>query len=121
MIEFGPGICRHIKSNGRRCGSPALKGRAWCFYHGKRRATARGRAPNPPQPIAFPPGLVDPCPQPNSPAVQAALTAVARGIAVNRIDPAHAATLLYGLQLVSANIKKFTQPAPANSRPISRQ
>lgn len=25
--------CRHIMPSGRKCHSPALKGKAWCFYH----------------------------------------------------------------------------------------
>lgn len=26
-------ICRHVKTNGHRCGSPAIKGTALCFHH----------------------------------------------------------------------------------------
>ncbi len=26
-------ICRHIKINGARCGSPALGGRTLCYHH----------------------------------------------------------------------------------------
>jgi len=26
-------LCRHIKTNGRRCQSPAIKGKALCFHH----------------------------------------------------------------------------------------
>jgi hypothetical protein len=25
--------CEHIKSNGEFCGSPALRGRAYCYFH----------------------------------------------------------------------------------------
>ena len=26
-------ICRHIKLNGERCGSPALRDQAFCYFH----------------------------------------------------------------------------------------
>jgi hypothetical protein len=26
-------ICEHVKKNGRRCGSPALRGRHFCYIH----------------------------------------------------------------------------------------
>ncbi len=32
-------LCRHIKSNGIICRSPALRGKAMCFYHQPRLAT----------------------------------------------------------------------------------
>ena len=28
-------ICRHIKTNGQRCGSPALRVNYFCYYHDK--------------------------------------------------------------------------------------
>ncbi len=28
-------VCRHIKTNGLRCGSPALTGGQFCYYHSK--------------------------------------------------------------------------------------
>ena len=30
-----PPDCTHIKTNGIRCGSPALRGRALCYYHAR--------------------------------------------------------------------------------------
>ena len=26
-------LCRHVKANGLRCGSPAIRGENWCFFH----------------------------------------------------------------------------------------
>jgi hypothetical protein len=26
-------LCRHINTSGRRCGSPALRGEQFCYYH----------------------------------------------------------------------------------------
>jgi hypothetical protein len=31
MVSFP--ICEHIKKNGIRCGSPALRGRCFCHFH----------------------------------------------------------------------------------------
>lgn len=28
-------ICRHVKTNGLRCGSPAFKGRLFCYHHSR--------------------------------------------------------------------------------------
>ena len=41
-------ICQHIKDDGRRCGSPAMRGKRLCFFHGRqapriRRQTRDGR------------------------------------------------------------------------------
>ena len=30
-----PAICEHIKDNGFRCGSPALRGRHFCYFHSR--------------------------------------------------------------------------------------
>jgi len=30
-----PAICEHIKDNGIRCGSPALRGRHFCYFHSR--------------------------------------------------------------------------------------
>lgn len=30
-----PAICEHIKDNGLRCGSPALRGRHFCYFHSR--------------------------------------------------------------------------------------
>jgi hypothetical protein len=42
--------CQHIKKNGIRCGSPALRGRSFCYFHTRWRETHSRRF------IAAPPG-----------------------------------------------------------------
>jgi hypothetical protein len=36
--------CRHIMTNGRTCKSPAMRGSAYCYFHGpQKRATRTGK------------------------------------------------------------------------------
>ena len=34
-------LCRHIHTSGSRCGSPALRGESFCYYHHTTRRPAR--------------------------------------------------------------------------------
>src|SRR5271170_2913305 len=36
--------CRYIKTDGAKCGSPALRGNSHCYYHNPARASARRAA-----------------------------------------------------------------------------
>ena len=44
-----PPECRFIKTNGRRCHSPSIRGMAYCYFHqpSRRRATGKGRPQTP--------------------------------------------------------------------------
>jgi hypothetical protein len=33
-MSFGP-ECHHVRFNGQRCGSPALRGKVYCYYHAR--------------------------------------------------------------------------------------
>ena len=35
-------ICEHIKDNGRRCGTPAIRGRHFCYYHSRAHTPSPG-------------------------------------------------------------------------------
>ncbi|HYL13004.1 MAG TPA: hypothetical protein VEV41_08205 [Terriglobales bacterium] len=48
MVSFP--ICEHIKNDGIRCGSPALRGRSFCYFHKRWRETHSRRF------LAAPPG-----------------------------------------------------------------
>jgi hypothetical protein len=135
--------CRHIRTNGRRCCSPALRTSAFCYYHGHSIERHRGlKAPaatdampaiihplntdehrqrNPilaeyfagvaPQPaplmLAFPP-LED------RESIQIALSMLICALGQNRLDPKLATTMLYGLQVASANAVKLDLQPSAN-------
>ena len=40
-------ICRHIKTNGERCGSPALRDQTHCYFHRNLTANHPKPAPEP--------------------------------------------------------------------------
>ncbi len=124
--------CRHIRPSGRRCQSPALHGRPFCFHHAT--ANAHHRALHPPddgtrnilsisnaeldqirrEPMvaecyvnARGPVVLDfpPLEDPNS--VQLALSMVLTVLGQNRIEPRRAAAMLYNLQIAAANARNL--------------
>ena len=105
--------CRHIFTDGRRCGSPCLLGEDFCFYH----FTAHTRRAIPTIDLsqgehqAAPFSI--PVPEDRS-AVQLAIGEVLNRLAANELDPRRAGLLLYGLQIASLNLpqtRHATQPA----------
>jgi len=78
--------CTHVKANGYRCGSPALRAQRFCYFHYK--------AHNRPWDSGFP-TLEDP----NS--VQIAVMQVLDALRIARIDVPTARTMLYGLRLAA--------------------
>ena len=118
-------FCRHIRINGERCGSPALRSETFCYYHVEqdrrhRRSNPRSSAtptilhpmtlqdgsqreptlaaPTEPLQLDFPP-LED------RHSIQLALSLVINALAQNRIDHKSAALILYGLQVASSNAR----------------
>jgi len=95
--------CRHIHTDGRRCGSPCLRNEAFCYYHHTTRkpvapsdlAARKARSTN----FAL---LI---PDERS-SIQAAIGEVLQRIAANEIDVKRAGLLLYGLQIASLNLPK---------------
>jgi hypothetical protein len=83
--------CQYIRTDGRRCGSPALKTKRWCYFHYEvNRKTV----------------TLDVPPLEDGNAVQLALTDLARAVADDRIPLKNAALLAYILQTASANLKR---------------
>ena len=111
--------CKHVKVNGARCESPALREQAYCYYHYR----ARQRELSPQAPLhttAQRPGAVEErplmaevplCPPPDlflledANAIQCAVEWVLRRILDGSLEHRRAALLLHGLQIASANIK----------------
>ena len=104
--------CRHIFTDGHRCGSPSLRDGNFCYYHG----TARRNGPRQPQvsgsltprkaarSSTF--NLPSPADLAERSGVQLALGQILHKIANNEIDPRRAGLLLYGLQIASVNLAR---------------
>jgi len=134
-------VCRYIRINGARCGSPSLHGKTFCYYH------IRLTHHHSPAPVDNTPVIIHPIPkdhldrmqrepilaeyysgalranqraaQPeldlppleDRHAIQLAISMLVNAMAHNRIDLPQATGLLYGLQVASANAKDLI-PAP---------
>jgi hypothetical protein len=94
-------LCRHTKTNGRRCQSPALATSAFCFHHQRAR---RRRSTT----IPAGPGLSTHVLHPlrNAQSIQEALAMALSGIASGRLHPKVAGRMFHALQLASANLRE---------------
>ena len=92
--------CRHIFTDGHRCGSICLRGEPFCYYH------HTTRKPAPRQSLGSRASFDLPLPEDRS-AIQSAIGMVLQRIASNDLDPKRAGLLLYGLQIASLNLPKF--------------
>ena len=94
-----PAQCEHIKTNGVRCGSPALRGRRYCYFHYN---LIRPRV------NVFP--LLE-----DANAIQLELGEVIRGLIDQRLDTKRAALILYALQIASGNLRRVDfEPTAGN-------
>jgi hypothetical protein len=121
--------CRHIKTNGRQCKSPALGLSAFCYFHSRLHRRHRNllensstlSLPNPnpttsasgipqylPDNTAQNPIELDLPPLEDAESIQVSISLLIAALARNRIDSKRAAVLLYGLQLASSNAKSIT-------------
>jgi len=109
-------VCRHIKTNGRRCKSPRLHQRDLCYFHARilERQDLMVQA-NSPLGLATP--TYPPTLQPieldlpileDAESIQVSISLLVAALARNRICSKRAAVLLYGLQLASGNAKSIT-------------
>ena len=97
--------CRHIRTNGRRCGTPSLRGEHLCYqHHAAHRPEARrdAEAIAVGYPIQLPVLHFDSFE--DRPAVQRCLLEVMNRIANNSLDLKRGGLLLYGLQIASNNL-----------------
>lgn len=112
MSETTVTLCHHIKTSGVRCGSPALRGMRYCFYHlGARQAlpVAHGMfvEPSPKLPDASPmhdfaiPFLDDPT------ALQIGYMQALYGITSKRLQPREARLVLCALDGARRNLKQM--------------
>jgi hypothetical protein len=106
-----PFLCRHIFTDGRRCGSPALREQHFCYYHYAHRtpvlANVRRRQPRSGFDLTRLDGLD------NRTSIQLAVSEVLGRVADNSIELKRGWLLLYGLQIAGNNLRR-AQPAEEN-------
>jgi len=95
--------CGRAKLEGGACGSPALKGKSFCYYHdpSRQRRTKAVRARY----------FLELTMLETGGAVQAALSETLQALASNEIGSRLGGRLLYALQLASTGKKQATPPA----------
>jgi hypothetical protein len=124
-INQNPRICTHIKVNGVRCGSPALREEVFCYFHQRMIRGVRTPARSRIHPIA----LIE-----NEASIQASLIEIINAIVRNHIDIARARVILRALHIAVKNgrrghfialpgeaVTEIPQypPAPAPAGPFS--
>jgi hypothetical protein len=90
-------ICTHIKVTGIRCGSPALRGEQFCYFHQR---MVRGVA-TPPNSRLHPIALIE-----SEEAIQASLMEVINALARNSIDLKRAELILRALHIAVKNARR---------------
>lgn len=97
-------LCRHVHTDGRRCGSPALRAQNFCYYHDRTRL--------PRAPLAGRLGIFRMQPIDDRAAIQIALYDILSRLTAGDIDTKRASAVLYGLQIASSNlaIREKQQP-----------
>jgi hypothetical protein len=94
--------CTHIKTNGTQCGSPALRGRRFCYFHKNwREQRVQLNAKHSACASITLPVLED------ADSFQVSLMQVLRLILAGQVDPKMAGLLLYGLQTASLNLRSM--------------
>jgi hypothetical protein len=117
VLAKPPRQCEHIKPNGEFCGSPALHGRNYCYFHltiiGRRIRAARSyeaamaRMSDTPAANSKTPNIpleLPPLEDANS--IQIALMQVVDAILNDRLDTKRAGLVLYALQTASSNLAR---------------
>ena len=97
-------LCRHMHTSGARCGSPALRGQDFCYYHDRSRRHG---------PLAGRTGIFKMQPIDDRAAIQLAIYDILSRLTAGDIDCKRASVALYGLQIASSNLaqqEKLPQP-----------
>jgi len=91
-------LCRHIKTNGKRCQSPALGELAYCYFHARTHTMATTNYT-----------VFDDLKLPlleDSASIQVAISRVINAFVSARIDARRTGLLLYAIQIASQNIDR---------------
>src|SRR5438045_5182900 len=93
-----PAQCEHIKANGLRRGTPALRQRRYCYFHFCAHDLRRRRRQQPNAPFVLP--LLE-----DANSIQMAIQQVAEAVLEERIDNKRAGLVLFALQTAACNLK----------------
>jgi hypothetical protein len=94
-----PRICTHIKPSGHRCGSPALRGEVFCYFHQR---LIRG-VHTPPKSRLHPIAILD-----DAKAIQVSLMEIINALVRNTIDYRRAQLILRALHMAAKNVRRAT-------------
>ena len=99
--------CRHIMPSGKKCHSPALRDKSYCYYHTRlhRLGDSYRRVP---KELALP-SIED------ATGIQIALTRILGALNSLDMDTRRAGVLLYGLQIAAQVTSRASLPSPAES------
>lgn len=108
MSSLSAPRCRHIKTNGTQCGSPALRDKNFCFYH------HQDRPFNVPcyYEQEYPLGEINLPYFEDAHSIQAVLREVVQMVMQKRLERKTASLLLYALQIASSNLKRMELEKP---------
>ena len=96
--------CRHVFTDGRRCGSPALRTQNFCYFHHTSRRPIQDAPTRKRRQSTF--ALPTPADLSERSGIQHTIGLILSRIASNEVDPRRAGLLLYGLQIASLNLGK---------------
>ncbi len=105
-------LCRHIKTNGLRCKSPAVDQTVYCYFHTRLHQRHAAYRPQGDAARYVVPGQhIQLVALEDRESVQTALSVVINALATGQLETSRATAILYGLQLASNNAARLnTQP-----------
>lgn len=109
-------LCRHIRTNGRRCKAPALREELWCYFH--HRLHARHRQVRPIGTVPGPDALDLPAIEDND-SIQVALSLVVNALAGGKLDEKRARAIFLGLTLANRNLHDLMPMPSTDDRVLS--
>ena len=96
-VESAYPLCQHVKFDGVRCGSPALRNKPHCFYHNRVRRLRTHK-------VVLP--LLE-----NAHAINFTIQQTIEALLNQKIDRKDVSHILFGLKIASLNLKQAKEPA----------
>jgi hypothetical protein len=100
--------CRHIKPNGYKCRSAALRKSPYCYYHDRLHRLALEKSATATRPLELP------FPEDRA-AILMSLGMIFQKMGARKLDPQRTGHFLYGLQIASQNVDRDPAILPRNT------